>query len=337
VGELLVLAQPGATEADAAWAGLLAAKQRIFQEEQRRRNEQNLAANALSTRVQAWIDAIQQLTDAAAREQALREVEQALRAGDADSQLVACRALTACGQIEFDKSPFRPLLLPLASNARGALRVAALYALRNTVSLPEDSALALALADDPSNEARLSGPHLLSMFCERQLAGEADAVLVRMFTGTDYGQRRQMLSGLWGTYIGSGIENYLLELSRSTSRNDQYDAMYYALSTLPSKSEAVVRRLIEFLPSTDSNVYGRALWGLSYGIEPAQGPLVLQAARDLFDARSDVGIQTSCLDLIGQHAGPELEPWLASLAADTRRPEDVRAAAAAALEAVGAR
>lgn len=41
--------------------------------------------------------------------------------------------------------------------------------------------------------------------------------------------------------------------------------------------------------------------------------------------------------VIGQQAGPELALWLAAIAVDTRRPEDVRAAAAAPLEAVGAR
>jgi hypothetical protein len=337
VGELLVLAQPGAAEADAAWTALQQAKQRILEEEQRRRREAFAAQNAQRARVQAWVEAVQQIGDEAARARALDELEAALSGTDPALQLAACQALTACGQVQYDKARFRPLVRPLAETAHGALRVSALYALLNTVHEPADRALALALADDPSEEARVSGPHLVASFHDNVLTGEAGGAVLRLFRGSTYAQRRQMLSGLWGARIAPELESYLLELSRSSDPNDQYDAMYYALSTLPEKSEAVVARLIEFTPSTDPNRYQRALWGLSYGVAPAQSPLVAEAARALFDARSDEYVQSKCLGLLGQHAGPELEPWLAAIAADARRPESVRSAAAEALAALQSR
>jgi hypothetical protein len=335
VGELLVLSQPGQTDADAAWSGLLLARNRITQEERARAAQTSTAASRSQS--QLWTDAIQQLADAERRAQALREIETALVSGTPDMQLAACRALTACGTVEFDKTPFRPLLLPLARDARGALHTAALYALYNTVHQPEDRALALALADDPSSEARTQGPHLVVMFCDRDLTGDAGAAVARMFTGSTYAERRGMLSGIWGAHVSPELENVVLELSRSQSSEDRYDAMYYSLSTFTPKSEAVVERLIEYLPSTDPNIYQRVLWGLSYGVEPAQGPAVLAAARALFDARSDASIQSDCLGLVGQHAGPELAPWLQGIADDTRRPASVRQAASEALAQVNGR
>lgn len=337
VGELLVLAQPDQAEADVAWAGLLAAKARVDAELRARRQAAQSASAAAQGDRERWIAALSQLDDEAARAQALREIETALSSGSPSQQLSACGALSGSGQVQFDKAPFRPLLLPLAAGASGELRVAALYALHSTVRTPEDRALALALADDPTLCTHASAPYLVMLFCENDLTGAAGAAVLRMLAAAGPEGRRSMINGIWGARVSPELEAYVLELSRSPDRDEQYETMYFALSTFVPKSEAVVRRLIEFLPSTDPNVYDRALWGISYGIEPAQGPLVLQAARELFEARSDVNIQVSCLGLIGQHAGPELEPWLAGLAADTRRPAAVREAAGEALAALRSR
>lgn len=337
VGELLVLAQPDQAEADVAWAGLMAAKARVDAELRARRQAAQSASAAVQGDRERWIAALSQLDDEAARAQALREIETALSSGSPSQQLSACGALSGSGQVQFDKAPFRPLLLPLAASASGELRVAALYALHSTVRTPEDRALALALADDPTLSTHASAPYIVMLFCENDLTGAAGAAVLRMLAAAGPEGRRSMINGIWGARVSPELEAYVLELSRSPDRDEQYETMYFALSTFVPKSEAVVRRLIEFLPSTDPNVYDRALWGISYGIEPAQGPLVLQAARELFEARSDVNIQVSCLGLIGQHAGPELEPWLAGLAADTRRPAAVREAAGEALAALRSR
>jgi hypothetical protein len=51
----------------------------------------------------------------------------------------------------------------------------------------------------------------------------------------------------------------------------------------------------------------------------------------------DASIQSECLGLIGQHAGPELAPWLQGIADDARRPASVREAAREALGEVQGR
>lgn len=336
VGELLELARSDRSDAGLAWEALQRAKSRILQEERARWAAAQPSRETL-LRIKEWSEAISQLDDPGRRERALQEVAGALANGGADLQLAACRTLASCSQVEFDKAPFRPLLLPICESATGELHVAALYALYNTKSEPEDRRLALGLVDDPSDAARTSGPHLLMLFFQRDLTGEAGAAALRMFDGSTYDQRRSMLSGIWGGNVSPELAQYVLDLSRSENGNDRYDAMYYSLSTFDPKSEAVVERLIEYLPSASSEDHGRALWGLSWGVQPEQYARVTEAARSLFEARSSAQVQVDCLGLIGSYADGSLIPWLATIAEDGRRPEAVRNAASEALQQVESR
>jgi RNA polymerase sigma-70 factor (ECF subfamily) len=336
VAELLELSQPGQPEADVAWQALLRARNLIQQEERARRIASQPTSASLR-RIEEWTEAVSQIADPGLRAQALQEITAALAGGDPDLQLAACRTLTACGQVEFDKAPFRSLLLPFCEAATGDLRVAALYALFHTWTEPQDRALVLALADDHSEAARTRGPHLLMLYFQRDLTGEAGAAALQMFQGSTYDQRRSMLGGIWGGNVSPELEQYVLDLSHSEDREDRYDAMYYSLSTFDPKSEAVVERLIEYLPSSVPDDYGRALWGLSWGVQPEQQPRVVEVAQGLFEARSDVSIQTECLGLIGSYAEGSLVPWLAGIAGDTGRPQAVREAAENAREAIESR
>lgn len=57
-----------------------------------------------------------------------------------------------------------------------------------------------------------------------------------------------------------------LRLSRDPDREVRYNAVYYGLSTVREKNEAVLRRLIEIaLDNHDPNVYGRITWGIGMG------------------------------------------------------------------------
>ena len=60
------------------------------------------------------------------------------------------------------------------------------------------------------------------------------------------------------------------------------------ISTQANKSEASVKRIIEFLADKDShNVGGRAAWGLGQGVAREQHGLVADAALKVVAARSD--------------------------------------------------
>ncbi len=55
----------------------------------------------------------------------------------------------------------------------------------------------------------------------------------------------------------------MLKLTSDTDREVRYNAVYYGLSVVLDKSEAVVRRLIEMaLVDHENNLYGRIVWGL---------------------------------------------------------------------------
>lgn len=54
-----------------------------------------------------------------------------------------------------------------------------------------------------------------------------------------------------------------MALSRDPDRDVRYDAVYFGLSTLPRKSERIVRRLLEIaFEDREPNLYGRIAWGM---------------------------------------------------------------------------
>ena len=332
VGELITLSRGDGEEARQAMEALLRTQLRIGQEQRRRVQQQVQASVPTPNEQDEWVEAVCQVEDATLREQALSEIEAALAAGPESARLAACRALTRCGKVEFDKARFRAPLLTMAASS-GPLRITALYALFNNVHQPEDLALALALVDDPSAEARRSGPHLLSLFSDGDLTGTAGAAVVQLFQRSAADERPAMLNGLHGARVSPDLESLVLGYSRSADRQESQDAVH-ALSTFEDKSASVIGRLIELMPSPDPNITQSVLWGLGQGVPEEHAHLVADAAWTFLEARSDPGLKVIALHLIGQYGGAPLAPALQTIADDGRQPDMVRNAARAALEQV---
>ncbi len=334
VGELLTHSRESGTQAQVAWAGLEAARQRIETEARARQEAEWELALAGRDEQAGWLEAASQLQDGARRAQALLEIEAALVSGSTELQLAACCALAGLREVKFDKLPFREPVLAIARSSSGALRVAALYALSSTERRPKDLPLALALADDDSPRAREAGLHLLHVFSDGDLTGATGAAALRILQADS---SRRGINGLWGARVSPEISAYLLEMSRSKDREEAHAAVYFGLSTLADKPRPVVERLIELASSTDHENAWRARWGLGHGVPAEHGALVAAGMRELFEARSQPSLQVELLGLLGKYATSDYLPWFHEIEADHAQPDSVRAAARAAFEAVRGR
>jgi hypothetical protein len=224
-------------------------------------------------------------------------------------------------------------VLPWTEHPDPALRRQAFYALYNTAREPADLERILAQVDDPRRDMRESIVHLLFLFSDHDLTGRAGDAVLGLLATSDRDELHQRLPGLWGARVSPAIAERLLELSRSKDDDVSHNAIYFGLSTLDNKSEAVVDRLIELLPDPGENG-GRALWGLGHGVPVALQPKVASAMLRLFTARSAPQVQQSALRLVGMYGTSEHEAELARIASNELTPESLRKQAQQAAEQV---
>jgi len=341
VEELLATALGEGDDAAAAEKGLRAAGRRIEQAFREREAARSREMAAALGELEGWVEAVSQVADPVRRDAALREISLALQSGDEGRRIAACRALAALGEVQFDKAPFRDAVLAAARDLNGEGRAAALYALWSVSDgAPEHRgpgrALAIELAADVET-APSRASHLIAQYSGGKIEGEATTALLALLADPDRRRMRSTLSGIWGVHVPTEVVDRLLELSRSQEGELAYDTMYYALSTLPSKSPAVIERLAEFLESPDPNRYGRASWGLGYGVAAEDAHLVAAAARRWFEARSSARIQTDALELVAQYGRPEDVAWLEAIRDDPARPDAVRRQAGDAVRRISGR
>jgi hypothetical protein len=124
--------------------------------------------------------------------------------------------------------------------------------------------------------------------------------------------QQNIIHSLWGAKFSPKIEARVIELSRDekvsafSTNGIAYAALYYALSTQPIKSEASVKRLIEFLAAHDTvNVGGRAAWGLGYGVAKEQHAMIADAALKVVAARSQGHLSNESMELLTKYASAE--------------------------------
>ncbi len=97
-----------------------------------------------------------------------------------------------------------------------------------------------------------------------------------------------------------------LRLSSDSDREVRYNAVYYGLSTVRDKSEAVVRRLVEMaLAEHENNLYGRIVWGLKGPMRAAPALFTQALAEHLDRAKSDVYYAASVYQLHRDVLGTE--------------------------------
>lgn len=257
-------------------------------------------------RAQAWVDAMRALGPEARqnRDEAVAAMRTALESGDEAQQLVALEALSQLGDVNYDKASFRPLIVPIVKGAEsGPMIVSSCYALFNTDSKPGDLALVQSTWQRRTPLVDNSISHLLRLFGEGIIAGRSEEIVLQLLADDDAGVRRECLRGLWGAEVSDNLAARVVELADDP--RSQHDAIYFGLSTFNPKNEAVVDKLIETLSVSDHNDWGRALWGLGFGVPEELQPKVAKALADMYVARSDPRTRQSCRDLIARYAGEE--------------------------------
>ncbi len=293
----------------------------IAQRTSRKRQTSRDMARFAHTMAKPWIDGAMSIRDHEARAEAVAQIRAALASGDPTVAYAGLIAFLRTTEVNYDKAPFRDLILPLARTAEGDMQVKAFYALFHANRQPEDLDLVLAAARNPSPEMHESASHLLKMYNDNQLTGEVGDVVLDLLQAENRGTLREVMRGIWGAHVSPGVESRLMELAETDLR---HDAIYFGLSTLQEKSRRVVETLMKAAEDADPNNSGRAIWGLGHGVAEENHPLVADFALDLFEARSSPRARGDCMFMLEQYAGPShIEP-LEKLAANELVGDDLR-------------
>lgn len=289
-----------------------------------RRKTQQAAAARTQQAAQKWVQDIFQLDDVETKNRAISEMLSAIKSDDPVQQSKGLQAFVRTREVRFDKKPFHAPAVALlsspdpdtVSNAAGALLVAGLQ------EGDLDRLLKLTRHNNP--KIRLAGAGNLIWALEKNLTKEPYAGAIASLL-QDKDTQKDILRSLWGATLSPSIEAAVLKISNSTkvseaNTNDlAYTALYHALSTQANKSEASVKRLVEYLAAQDThNIAGRAAWGLGQGVDPAQHDLVVEGALKFMGARTPQSFAfRQCLARLKQYAGKE---HLADIEAFLKKP-----------------
>jgi len=268
---------------------------------------------------QGWARDALQLKDARLRATAIEEMRAALASDDSIRQLAGLMALPQLDQLSFDKESFRPLILPFFERTEPGFRRSAIYALYQTGVQPGDLDLILSIADDPG--LRESITHAVRLFNKGRITGRAADAVLEVLASDDHRTQREAMRGIWGATVSPEVEARLLEIVRDPEMRS--DAIYFGLSTLANKSEAVVDLLIEAAVDPDPNVNQRARWGLASGIATDEGK---RKVSDFFLEllKSDARVASDALAALSQYGtAPHLEA-LELLASAPETPASLR-------------
>ncbi len=261
------------------------------------------------TQLQKWLVNLRSLGENAKqqREQALTEIRAAMDGSNSAHQLAALSALGQTADVTYDKQAFREQILRYTSSNSGDIQKAAFYALLADGPKPGDLELLRKTLNQPHEVAlTYSASHLLHMFGEGKIEDESERIVLELLANKKSGVRREALRGLWGAHISDRLAARLIELADIPE--SRHDAIYFGLSTLPHKNADVVDKLIETLADPDPNDWGRALWGLGYGVPKSEQSKVAAAMGALREARTDPRTRNKADALIqrygtGQTAG----------------------------------
>jgi len=215
--------------------------------------------------------AIVQRRDTVLREKGLERLRQMLveTASDAEKRQ-GLATLQSVLTAKFDRAPFRLMVLPLLASDDAQVRAPALRCLPGLGGTVEDIPLVVTMAQDPSAQVRELVGGVLIQLGKGERAETVIPALMQLLQDDDSKVVEQTIRSMWGQYHAPAFDALLIELSYEQKYH--HNAIYFCLSTMRSKSQAVCRRLVEVLAEPDWNDSGRAAWGLTYGVtEEAKG------------------------------------------------------------------
>jgi hypothetical protein len=244
-----------------------------------------------------WVDDVLQLQDAGKRATAIESIRRAL--GDQVPEQVAAGmlAIPQIAQVAYDKSGLRELVLRHAQSPDVAVRAAFPFALLNVGDpQPGDVDLVLPLTTDAAPFVRGIAGRSLAFFTKGDLTGKAGARVLALLNDTDRQVRRDVLGSVWGSKVSPEIEAKLLADYASPDNETRHQAFVFGISTLRTKSPAVVDACISALESNDRELQSRARWGLSQGVPDDLRGRVGDAYLKVLNVRTDANLERDAFD-----------------------------------------
>jgi len=272
-----------------------------------------------------WIDGVKQSSDRARRDAALAAIRLALSSDDALTTYAGLVAFHSTETVDFDKQPFRELILPLVHAAPGAAQVEAFHGLNVTGRQPGDLDLLLAaVRSNPSLELLESASHLISVFTGGKfegevftggrIEGEAAALLHELLATEDPDVLLHQMRGFWRAWVTPEIAARLVDIARTSNREVRHDAIHFALSGLRSKSKPVIDELLRAVEEHDPSMWDRALWGLGNGVPAEHQAMVADFLLTLFEAQNSPKTRHEFLRIVGQYGDASHLDALAKIA-----------------------
>jgi hypothetical protein len=270
-------------------------------------------SKATYERASAWVEAALQTSDPARVAAALAAIRTALQSNDPAQQEAALTALAQLRELDYDKASYRALVLPCLQSPDANVRAASLYALWNTAPDPADLPTILAMVGDPAAAVRERLAHVVRMYRNGALDGEAADAVLKLLTDSERAVRRATLSGLHGSRVDERIEQHCLDLL--ADREQRQEVMHFALSGFSPKSTRVVTTLIELISDADFEVRSSARHGLQRGVTKADQSAVADAFLKLLETRSDPVTRQDCISMLRSYGSARHVPALEVFAA----------------------
>jgi len=230
-----------------------------------------------------WVEDAVQIKDEAKRNEAIAAIRSALSSGDQIQTLAGLFAVSAIGQVPYDKASMRSLVLSQFEAESPLLRKAAVNCVLATSQGPDPANLdlLLRLKDDPSSMVRRELAPAVSWAARGDLTGAAGDVVLRVMEeieaeeeGPPKGGKSELIRQLGGrTYfrrMSPEIEEKILALARNPET--QQSALHFFFQNM-EKSAKVVDVLIEIAEAGGTNS-SNAIRALTYEVPPEQAPRV---------------------------------------------------------------
>ena len=276
-------------------------------------------AGAAFTRMQS--EAIIQRQDSKLRDETLAQLE-AMLAPDAstDIKAVALQTLGRSLTAKFDRAPFRALVLPLLQSEDESVRTSAVSCLSGLEPTLDDLPQVAALAEDASPEVRKAAGQALIQIGKGKRPEIVVPALTRLLADEDKEVTVAVIRGMWGQYSTPEFDELLIKLSNDPEFRGI--TLYHALSTMPKKSPAVCKRLVEELDNPDWNDSGRAAWGLTYGVGADGRAMVEEGLLKALPEETNSYTRRQEFNALGKVAGEKSRPYLESVVASPMESDD---------------
>ncbi len=259
-----------------------------------------------------WVKDALQLEDKAKRHDAVEAIRTAFGSSNPERQLTGLSAFNRINVVEFDRSGFRALLLPLLEQANPHISTGACRALRTCGLVPEDHARFLKLAQrtDPIVQQNIipyllaTAPRPLDQATQQAvLIALSPAVIDTLRTGSTEDSYRQTMRALGEVALPMSIKTRLNQLCEDRTVVVYRLAFFYALAPQKQKAEADIQAVAKFLAHEDTKeLVPRALWSLSIGVTGEQRKQTADILVRFLEARSDSKLREQALKTLLPYA-----------------------------------